>query len=122
MTATLLWALLGLVFAGLIVVVTLKTQPAALGPQATRLLVTGVALAAYFGVLPLAHHVPALSNPVRLRIIAWAVPIAGGLAVLYFTWRVLQNWRSELHGLVRGVLELLLIVALAVLARLCFTL
>jgi hypothetical protein len=48
-------------------VVTLKMQPAALGPQATRLL---------FGVLPLARHVPALSNPVRLRIIAWAVPIA----------------------------------------------
>jgi hypothetical protein len=122
MTATLLWAFLGLVFAGLIAVVTLKTRPAALGLQATRLLVTGIALAAYFGVLPLAQHVPALSNPVRLRIIAWAVPIAGGLAVLYFTWRVLQNWRSELHGLVRGVLELLLIVALAVLARLCFTL
>jgi hypothetical protein len=122
MTATLLWALLGLVFSGLIAAVTLKMQPAALGPQATRLLVTIVALAAYFGALPLARHVPALSNPVRLRVIAWAIPIAGGLAVLYFTWRVLQNWHAELHGLVHGVLKLLLIVALAVLARLCFTL
>jgi len=42
--------------------------------------------------------------------------------VLYCTWRILQNWHSELHGLVSGLLKLLLIVALAVLARLCFTL
>ncbi len=82
MAGALLWALLGLVFAGLIAVLTVKTQPAALGPQATRLLFIIVALAAYFGVLPMARHVPALSNPVRLRIIAWAVPIAGSLAVL----------------------------------------
>jgi len=33
-----------------------------------------------------------------------------------------QSWHSELRGLVRGVLKVLLIVALAMLARLCFTL
>jgi hypothetical protein len=117
-----LWTLAGLLCAGLAVALIVKFQPAALGPHSTRLLAIGVALAAYFSVFSLTRHVPALANPVRLRIIAWAVPIAGGLGVLYCVWRILQNWHTELHGLARGLLKLLLIVALAVLARLFFTL
>ncbi len=117
-----LWTLAGLLFAGLAVALIVKFEPAALGPHSTRLLALGMALAAYFGVFSATRHVPALANPVRLRIIAWAVPIAGGLGVVYCAWRILQNWHSELHGLARGLLKLLLIVALAVLARLCFTL
>ena len=117
-----LWTLAGLLFAGLAVALIVKFEPAALGPHSTRLVAVSVALAAYFGVFSLTRHVPALANPVRLRIIAWAVPIAGGLALLYCAWRILQNWHSELHGLAQGLLKLFLIVALAVLARLCFTL
>jgi len=117
-----LWTLAGLMFAGLAVALVVKFEPAGLGPHSTRLLAVGVALAAYFGVFSVTRHMPALANPVRLRIIAWAVPIAGGVGVLYCAWRILQNWHSELHGLARGLLKLLLIVALAVLARLCFTL
>ena len=117
-----LWTLAGLLCAGLAVALIVKFEPAALGPHSTRLLAIGVALAAYFSVFSLTRHVPALANPVRLRIIAWAVPIAGALGVLYCAWRILQSWHSELHGLVRGLLRLLLIMALAVLARLCFTL
>jgi hypothetical protein len=122
MTAPILWALAGLVLLGLSAAAIVKLDAAALGPHSTRLVAILVALAAYFGALPLARHVPALANPVRLRILAWLVPIAGAAAVLYCAWRVLQNWHAELHGLVRGLLKLLLIVALAVLARLCFTL
>lgn len=117
-----LWTLAGLLFAGLAVALIVKFEPAALGPHSTRLVAVSVALAAYFGVFSLTRHVPALANPARLRIIAWAVPIAGGLGVIYCAWRILRNWHSELHGLARGLLKLLLIVALAVLARLCFTL
>jgi len=44
------------------------------------------------------------------------------LALLYCLWRVLQNWQSELNGLLRGLFKLALVLLLAVLARLCFTL
>ena len=121
MTASILWALAGAVLLALAAVTIMRLQPAALGPHSTRLVAILVGLAAYYGALSLTRHIPALANPVRLRLLAWAVPVAAALAVLYCAWRILQNWHTELHGLVKGVLRLLLIVALAVLARLCFT-
>jgi hypothetical protein len=122
MTATLLWALLGVVFVGLIAAVIVRLDAAALGPYSTRLVAVAAALAAYFGAWSLARHVPALSHPVRLRLMAWGVPLSAALALLYCLWRVLQNWQSELHGLMRGLFKLALVLLLAVLARLCFTL
>jgi hypothetical protein len=122
MTAAFLWALAGFVLLAIASASIVKLEAAALGPHATRLVALLVALAAYFGALSLTRHIPALANPVRLRLVAWVVPLAGGAGVLYCAWRILQNWHAELHGLVRGALKLLLIVALAVLARLCFTL
>ncbi|HXR18676.1 MAG TPA: hypothetical protein VN757_01925 [Steroidobacteraceae bacterium] len=92
MTATLLWALLGVVFVGLIAAVIVRLDAAA------------------------------LSHPVRLRLMAWGVPLSAALALLYCLWRVLQNWQSELNGLLRGLFKLALVLLLAVLARLCFTL
>ncbi len=122
MISVVLWSVLGLVLVGAIAVLIARLEPAALGPHSTRMLAIGVALATYFGLFSLTRHILALSQPVRLRPIAWLVPLVGGGAVLYCAWRVLQNWSSELHGLVRGALKLILVVALAVLARLCFTL
>lgn len=121
MAHTVFWTLLGLTFVGLIAMLIMRLEPAALGPNSTRLLAIGVALATYFGALSFTHRVPALAEPVRLRPIAWLVPLSAGAALVYCTWRVLQNWSSELHGLARGALKVILIVALAVLARLCFT-
>lgn len=122
MTLVILWALAGTVLLAIAATVIVRLEPLALGPHSTRLLAILLGLAAYFGALSLTRHVPALANPVRLRPLAWAVPLAGAAAVLYCAWRILQSWHSELHGLVRGLLRLLLIVALAVLARLCLTL
>ena len=122
MTAVALWSLLGLVCVGLTAALIARFEPAALGPHSTRLLAIAVALATYFGVFSFTRHIPALAQPVRLRPITWLIPLAGGAALLYCAWRVLQNWSAELHGLVRGLLKLLLVVVLAVLARLCFTL
>jgi hypothetical protein len=120
--AVVIWTVLGLVLLGLIAAVIARLEPAALGRDSTRLLAVGAALATYFGLFSFTHHLPALAQPVRLRPITWLVPLAAGAALLYYAWRVLQNWSSELHGLMRGLLKLLLVVVLAVLARLCFTL
>lgn len=117
-----LWTILGLAGVTLIAMLVLRLEPVALGPYSTRLLALTMALAAYFGVLSITHHVPALAQPVRLRPIVWLVPLAGGTGAAVLMWRVLQNRRAELHGLGRVLLKILLVVALALLTRLCFTL
>jgi hypothetical protein len=117
-----LWTILGLAGVTLIAGLIMRLQPVALGADSTRLLALSMALAAYFGVLSVTHHVPALAQPVRLRPMAWLVPLAGGAGMLLLIWRVLQNWPAELHGLIRALLKILLVVALALLTRLCFTL
>ena len=53
MTATLLWALLGVAFVGLIAAVIVRLDAAA------------------------------LSHPVRLRLMAWGVPLSAALALFY---------------------------------------
>jgi len=117
-----LWTILGLAGVTAIAALIVRLEPVALGPQSTRLLALGLALAAYFGALSVTRHVPALAQPVRLRPIAWLVPLAGGGGLLYCAWGVLQNWSSELHGLIRALLKILVVLALALLARLLFSL
>lgn len=117
-----LWTILGLAAVIGIAALILRLEPVALGPQSSRLIALSMALAAYFGVLSVTRHVPALAQPVRLRPILWLVPLAGGAGALICVWRILQNWSSELHGLLRALLKILLVVALALLARLFFTL
>jgi hypothetical protein len=57
-----------------------------------------------------------------VRLLHYLVPVAGGLGLLYCLVNVVRNWRSEVHGLLQAALRLMLLIALAALARLCFTL
>jgi hypothetical protein len=121
MSATLLWTLLGLLLLGVIAWVIVRIAATALGPYSTRLLALGAALMGYYGGLSLSQHAPILFHPVRLRALQYAVPIAGVLALLYCGWRIVQNWRSELQGLLGCLYKLVLVLLLAALARFCFS-
>jgi len=122
MSATVLWALVGLALLGMAAFVIARLDAAALGPYSTRLVALAVTIAAYYGALSLARHFPAPFHPERVRLLHYLVPVAGGLGLLYCLVNVVRNWRSEVHGLLQAALRLMLLIALAALARLCFTL
>jgi hypothetical protein len=86
------------------------------------LVALAVTIAAYYGALSLSPHFPGLFHDERVRLLHYLVPIAGGLGLLYCLINVVRGWRSEVHGLLQACLKLLLLVALASVARLCFTL
>ncbi len=119
MSVTILWAALGVALIGAAAVLIGRLPATALGPYSTRLIAIGAALAAYYGALSLAHRAPGLFHPVRLPALRYGVPIVAGSGALYCAVRVLQQWKSEVHGLLVGLLQLLALVGLAVLARLC---
>jgi len=121
MSATVLWTVLGLVLGGVIAWLIATTASAALGAYSVRLLAVGAGLSGYYGALTLARHFPQLFQPVHHRVLQYAVPIAGGLALLYYGARVLQNWQSELRGLLACLYRLVLVLLLAVLARFCLS-
>jgi hypothetical protein len=122
MPATVLWALLGLALLGAAAFVIARLGPATLGPYSTRLVALALTIAGYYGALSLARHFPAPFRTERVRLLHYLVPVAGGLGLLYCLWNVARNWRSELHGLLQAALRLLLLIALATLARWCFSL
>jgi hypothetical protein len=121
MSATVWWALLGLALLGAAAFVIARLGAATLGPYSTRLVALAVTLAGYYGALSLGRHFPAAFRPERVRLLHYAVPAAGGLALCYCLVQVARKWRGEVHGLLQAVLRLAALMALAVLARLCFS-
>jgi hypothetical protein len=122
MTSTVLWALLGLALLGAAAFVIARLGATTLGPYSTRLLALAATIGGYYGALSLSRHFPSLFHPERLRLLHYLVPVAGGFGLLYCLVSVLRNGRAELHGLLQALLRLLLLVLLAALARLCFSL
>jgi hypothetical protein len=121
MSATVLWTLLGLLLLGAIAWLIARIAATAMGPYSTRLLAVGATLIGYYGGLSLSRHAPILFHPVHLRVLQFAVPVAGMLALFYCGWRIVQNWRSELQGLLGCLYKLALVLLLAALARFCFS-
>jgi hypothetical protein len=121
MSATVLWALLGLALLGAAAFVIARLGAATLGPYSTRLVALAITIAGYYGALSLSRHFPAPFQPERVRPLHYLVPVAGGLGLLYCLLQLVRNWRSEVHGLLQAALRLLLLVVLAALARLCFS-
>jgi hypothetical protein len=121
MSATVLWALLGVALLVAAAFVIARLAPATLGPYSTRLVALAITIAGYYGALSLARHFPAPFHPERVRLLHYLVPVAGGLGLLYCVVNVVRSWRSELHGLLQAALKVVLLVALAALARLCFS-
>lgn len=117
----LLWLLCGVAALAAVIVLVIRSQPTTLGPYSLRLLVLALALGAYYGAGPWFHHLPDLIHPVRGSFLRYLVPVAGCLGLLYCAWRIVENWHSEMRGLVRAVLKLLAAVVLAVVARICLS-
>lgn len=117
----LIWLLLGcllLVTAGVVIA---RMDAATLGPYSTRLLAIAVACAGYYGALSWLRYGRAPGQALRWHFMAYAVPIAAGAGALYCLWRVVQGWRTEVHGLAKTLLTLLLVLALGALAWWCLT-
>lgn len=116
-----IWTVLGCALLIAVAVVTARLQGASLGPYSTRLLAIGATIVGYYGLTAWLHPVAGWFAPVRLRWLHYAVPVLAAAAALYCLWRVVQNYQSELHGLLKGALKLTLVLALAAMARLCLS-
>lgn len=98
-----------------------RSDSVTLGPFSVRLVGVGVAMAGYYVAVHWVHFGAEPLRPVEPLVLRYAVPVLGVAAALYCIWRVIQSWQSELHGLLKTLLQLLLVLALAAIARLCFS-
>lgn len=116
---TIAWLVLGCLLLALSIVVIARLDATALGAWSTRLLGIGVVCAGYYGTLSWLRFGHRRSQPLHWYFPRYVVPILAGLGALYCLWRVAQNWRAELHGLLRTLLSLAALLLLGALAWLC---
>jgi len=114
------WIILGCVLLLAAAVIVIRTDGVTLGPYSMRLAGIGLALAGYYGALGWIGHRTA-NGYGRWPLAHYLVPIVAGLGAVYCAFRVVQNWRAEMHGLVKGTFKLAIVLVLAALARLCLT-
>jgi hypothetical protein len=110
-----IWSIVGCLLLVAAMVVIVRMPGVSLGPYSTRLLGIGVVCTGYYGSLRWLRFGRAAALPLRwhgFRYVVPALAIAGGL---YCLWRVVQGWRSEVHGLVRMLLLLALLFLLGAL-------
>ena len=115
------WSVLGCVLLIAAIVVIVRMQGAALGPYSTRLLGIAMVCAGYYGALGWLRFGQTSGRLLHWRFLLYLVPAVVALGTLYCIWRVVQNWRAEVHGLVKTLLKLILVLVLGALAWLCFT-
>ena len=87
-----------------------------LGAYSTRLLGIGVICAGYYGALHWLHFGRGSAHGLRWYPLRYVIPAVACLGALYCLWRVVQSWRSEVHGLVRTLLILALLLLLGAMA------
>jgi len=114
------WLILGCLLLAAAIAILSYMEGATLGAYSTRLLGIGAVCAGYYGL------VRSLRFGQRATVLHWqflhyALPIAAGAGALYCLWQVARNWRSEIHGFVKTVLKLVLLLICGALAWLCFT-
>ena len=120
---TILWIALGVTCLYLAGRILTKVDVAKLGKYSSRFLAVFLAFLGYYGVTALSNIVPQLTlNPVRFELFKYAVPIAGAVALIYYGWKVHENWKTEINSLVQSSIQLLAIVVLAAFARFFFSL
>jgi hypothetical protein len=114
------WLVLGCLLLIAAAVIVTYMEGAALGPYATRLLGIGAVCAGYYGLLRGLRfgHTRALA---RWHLLHYAVPAAAGAGALYCLYHVARDWRTEVHGLAKTLLKLVLVLVLGALAWLCVT-
>lgn len=116
----LVWLILGCLLLVASIAILASMDGATLGAYSTRLLGIGAVCAGYYGLVRALRfgQKPSLLHWQYLR---YAVPILAGAGALYCLWQVVRNWRAEVHGFVKTVLKLVLLLVCGALAWLCFT-
>jgi hypothetical protein len=117
----LVWSILGCLLLLAAIVLIARLPAATLGPYSTRLLGIGVLCAGYYGALSWLRFGRSAAHAPRWHVLVYLVPILAAVGALYCLWRVVQNWRSEVHGFVKTLLSLLALLVLGALAWLGFT-
>jgi hypothetical protein len=116
-----IWSVIGCLLLVAAAIVIARMPGASLGPYATRLLGIAVVCAGYYGAVSWLRfgRPPALA--LRWHVMLYVVPALAALGALYCIWRAVQNWRAEVHGFVKTLLKLLVVLLLGALAWLCLT-
>ena len=114
------WLILGCLLLAAALALLAYMDAATLGAYSTRLLGIGAVCAGYYGLVRSLRFGQAAAVP-HWRLLHYGVPIAAGAGALYCLWQVARNWRTEIHGFVKTVLKLVLLLVCGALAWLCFT-
>lgn len=117
----LVWSIIACLLLLAAVVLIARLPGATLGPYSTRLLGIGVLCAGYYGAVKWLRFGQSSALALRWRALIYVLPILAGIGALYCLWRIVQNWRSEVHGFVKTLLALVVLLLLGALAWLGFT-
>lgn len=98
-----------------------RTDGTSLGPNSMRLFAIGIAVAGYYGAGSWLHGAGSPRPAQHWYGLHLLVPVAAAGGAIYCGWQVVQNWRSEVHGLAKGLLKLVMVLLLAVMARVCLS-
>ncbi|HEY7928625.1 MAG TPA: hypothetical protein VID71_01350 [Steroidobacteraceae bacterium] len=111
-----IWSIIGCLLLLAAIVLIARMPGLVLGPYSTRLLGIGVVCAGYYGALHWARTGRGAAHALRWYPLRYVIPVVAALGALYCLWRVVQSWRTEVHGLVRTLLILALLLLLGALA------
>lgn len=114
------WLILGCLLLAAAIAILSYMDGATLGPYSTRLLGIAAVCTGYYGLVRWLRF-GQRATVLRWHWLHYAVPVAAGAGALYCLWQVGRNWRSEIHGFVKTVLKLVLLLVCGALAWLCFT-
>lgn len=111
-----IWSVIGCLLLAAAIVVIARMPGVTLGPYSTRLLGVGVICAGYYGALHWLRVGRSEAHALRWYPLRYVIPGVAAAGALYCLWRIVQSWRSEVHGLVRTLLILALLLLLGALA------
>jgi hypothetical protein len=117
----LVWSILASILLLVAVVLIARLPGVTLGPYSARLVGIGVLCAGYYGALSWLRFGRATAQALRWQALIYVLPVLAGLGALYCLWRIVQSWRSEVHGFAKSLLSLVALLVLGALAWLGFT-
>ena len=116
-----IWSVIGCLLLVAAAIVIARMPGASLGPYSTRLLGIAVVCAGYYGAVSWLRFGRPAALALHWHVMLYVVPVLAGLGAIYCIWRAIQNWRAEVHGFVKTLLKLLVVLVLGALAWLCLT-
>ena len=114
-----IWPIIGALLLVAAIVLIVRMLGVSLGPYSTRLLGIGVVCAGYYGSLRWLHYGRGSVTGLRWYPVRYVVPALAILGAVYCVWQIIRGWRAEVHGLVRTLLILVVLLGLGDLAWIC---